>query len=86
LDFASGRNLSGHGYDADRKLLVAVDYLKLGEVFKFVNNNPSYSSRLTRSTNRAKESILRRLEKNESWFSIDVDKAQQALLILESEV
>ena len=86
LDFASGRNLSGHGYDADRELLVAVDYLELGDVFKFVKKNPSYSVKFTRATSRARERILRRLDKNESWFSIDVDKAQQALLILDGEV
>jgi len=83
LDFCSGRNLGGHGYDADRERIEAIGYLARGGVFSWFAENTELSPRFHRALFRAAESLQNRLRNNEGWGSVDEVEARQALQQLE---
>ncbi len=82
LDFASGRNFGGHGYESDQERIAAIEVLAKGEVFSVVRAQPGFSWRFERAMNRAREALQRRLADNQGWGSIDEDRARKALQLL----
>ena len=85
LDFASGRDLSGHGYDSTIELIEAVNILSLGYVLYFCKNNPDVSPMFNHSIRNAKKQIKEKLHKNEGWSAINEDSALLALKYLDGE-
>ena len=83
LDFASGRKLSGHGYEATEEMLVAIEYLSLGKAFDFIREYPSYSRKFRYAIIAAKGQIIRQLRDNDGWGMIDEQKAHIALSSLD---
>ncbi len=79
LNFASNRYLQGHGYDAVRESLIAINYLAMGNTFEFVRNHPEYSVRFISAVKKAESIIVDRLQDNENWFGIDPVAAENML-------
>lgn len=83
LDFASGRDLQGHGYDSLVEALIAMEYLAIGKVFTLIKNHPDLSRKFVRATHKAVEDIENKLGDNTGWSSIDEKKAEMALKLIE---
>lgn len=82
LDFCAGRKLAGHGYDSEREMLIAIEYLALGKVFTFVRERPGFSPAFEQAIASAKAAIRHRLANNGDWSGIEPPRARRALTAL----
>ena len=86
LRFASYRQLSGHGYDSVHEMLVAIEYLSFGKVFKMMLDNPKQSNPFYFAMRDAESKILQNLAREEkSWSSIDDDMGQKGIILLHGD-
>lgn len=83
LKFCSNRNLQGHGFESVQESLTAIEYLSLGKVFTFINENPNVSPKFNKAKREAKKAINNRLKNNTGWVTIDEERAQLSLRYLE---
>jgi len=81
MKFACGRKLSGHGYDADREMLEAINIFSLGGVFAFIEDNPTFCLKFSRMIENVVNHLESYRDKHEDvdWGYISTESRHLAL-------
>ena len=82
LRFIFIKDLRGAGFDANRELLKAVEYLSLGMVFSFVEDNQKMYPRLAEKVRAIESSIMGKLANTSDFSATDVYSRQKALQLI----
>lgn len=82
LDFASGRNLRGSGFDAEKELLHAIRILALGKVFTSMREERVGSSTFRRAVARAEASLVAGLPVTD-WSGTPAAEQRLALSLIQ---
>lgn len=76
------KNLKGSGYDSNRDLLKAVEYLSLGTVFSFISDHQSMYPRLVENVRAVETNILRKLATTTGYSTTDAYSRRKALELI----
>ena len=82
MHFIFIKNLKGSGYDSNRDLLKAVEYLSLGTVFSFIANRQSMYPRLVENVRAVETNILGKLATATGYSATDTYSRQKALELI----
>lgn len=82
LRFIFIKNLRGSGYDANRDLLKAVDYLSLGMVFSYIARNRNRYPRLVENVRAVESDIMGHLARVDGFSATDAYSRQKALQLI----
>jgi|GEM_PF-2582043 len=82
LRFIFIKELRGAGYDANRELLKAVEYLSLGTVFSYVADNRKMYPRLVEKVRAVESSIMGKLANARDFSTTDAYSRQKALQLI----
>lgn len=80
--FIFQHELRGHGYDSNRELLKAVEYLALGATFSFIEKNQDRYSRYIGKIRAIESRIIGKLSKAEGYSATDSYGRQRALQLI----
>jgi hypothetical protein len=82
LRFASYRKLQGHGHEADRQCLDAIEILSLGKVFSYIRDDRSRSPAFGRMLNEVESKISDKMPRSTDWGRTDPARRERALALL----